>query len=141
MWASRRSRTRRRSRRSRGVTPTDTISRLCQTPSGSVTSCCGKRVNTRAAAMIVSHVSMCPHLTHSCDTIHIPAALSLPPYQRGDRDYDTNLNPQCKSEEKFSSRSSLVERHQVLSSTGKEVKLFLQVQRRNYWVSSFIRTA
>ena len=97
--------------------------------------------STRAAAMLVSHVSMCPHLTHSCDTIHIPAALSLPPYQRGDRDYDTNLNPQCKSEEKFSSRSSLVERHQVLSSTGKEVKLFLQVQRRNYWVSSFIRTA
>ena len=26
------------------------------------------------------------HLTHSCGTIHIPAALSLPPYQRGDRD-------------------------------------------------------
>ena len=51
--------------------------------------------------MFVSHVSMCPHLTHSCDTIHIPAALSLPPYQCGDRDFDTNLNPQCKSEEKF----------------------------------------
>ena len=78
---SRRCRTRRRCRRSRGVTPTGSLSRLCQTPSGSVTSCCGKRVNTRAAAVLVSHVSICPHLTHSCDTIHIPAALSLPPYQ------------------------------------------------------------
>ena len=38
--------------------------------------------STRAAAMFVSHVSMCPHLTHSCDPIHISAALSLPPYQR-----------------------------------------------------------
>ena len=37
--------------------------------------------STRAAAMFVSHISMCHHLTHSCDTIHIPAALSLPPYQ------------------------------------------------------------
>ena len=63
------------------TSPTDTISRLCQTPSGSVTSCCGKHVNTRAAAMLMSYGPSWPHLTHSCDTIHIPAALSLPPYQ------------------------------------------------------------
>ena len=40
-WASRRCRTRRRSRRGRGVTPTGSLSRLCQTPSGSVILCCG----------------------------------------------------------------------------------------------------
>ena len=38
---SRRCRTRRRCRRSRGVTPTGSLSRLCQTPSGSVILCCG----------------------------------------------------------------------------------------------------
>ena len=79
---SRRCRTRRRWRRSRGVTPTGSLSRLCQTPSGLSHIVLRQYASTRAAAMIVSHVSMCPHLTHSCDTIHIPAALSLPPYQR-----------------------------------------------------------
>ena len=84
--------------------------------------------------MIVSHVSMCPHRTHSCDTIHIPAALSLPPYQCGDRNFDTNLNPQCKSEEKFHQFIKLKWSDDIKfevqvsssSSTGKEVKFFFK---------------
>ena len=55
--------------------------------------------STRAAVMLMSYGPSWPHLTPSCSTINIPAALSLPPYQCGDRNYDTNLNPQCKSEE------------------------------------------
>ena len=37
--------------------------------------------STRAAAMLVSYGPPWPHLTRSCGTINIPAALSLPPYQ------------------------------------------------------------
>ena len=37
--------------------------------------------STRAAAMFVSHGPTWRHLTLSSGTIHIPAALSLPPYQ------------------------------------------------------------
>jgi len=39
-----------------------------------------------ACTVLMSIGPAWPHLTHSCGTIHIPAALSLPPYQRGDRD-------------------------------------------------------
>ena len=47
----------------------------------------------RTVVQFLSSVSCVTHLTLSCGTIHIPAALSLPPYQRGDRDFNTNLNP------------------------------------------------
>ena len=40
-----------------------------------------------AAAMLVPYGPTWPHLTHSCGTKNVPAALSLLPYQRGDRDF------------------------------------------------------
>ena len=75
-------------------------SRLCWTSAGLRHIALRHCASTRgAAAMLISYGPAWPHLTLSSGTIYIPAALSLPPYQCGDRDIDTNLNPQCKSEE------------------------------------------
>ena len=51
--------------------------------------CCHAAVYSAplAAAMLVPYGPTWPHLTHSCGTKNIPAALSLLPYQRGDRDF------------------------------------------------------
>ena len=46
--------------------------------------------SARAAAMLMSYVSSWPYLTLSSGTIHIPAALSLPPYQRCKKSVITN---------------------------------------------------